>query len=963
MLVKEKLSGISLYSLIPQKSVKPRILIKDEPLLSSPFIISQNRSANSRFIGRIKELDYLRTLYSEAISNLKKQRGSAGQFYKPIIAAVSGEPGIGKSRLINEFIKRIKANSANEVNTFLYGRNLSTQQQPNGMFTDIVKPGGFKTGSTVKNENNAAVNNLIKETIFKTAFEVIAFEDMQWADESSISAFEHILRSINLYTESWQPQIFFIINYRNKFKPSKTLRTEADYREIYLDGFTEKETEAFIVSLTGGKTISGKTREIIRERSDGNPFNIEEWCSLLGESKKLSRIPESIRQLLVEKVTNLLPEERSVLIIACVLGRKFDLKILRGIQKRAGKEQATLQVMQSLMDKRYLVNLSGDIYEFRHDILQETIYRQLITELKQNVHLLAGNAIEELFPNKLSDYYYELARHYTAAKNETKSTEYLEKAGDKAKDNYEHERALRYYSHLLKFITGDAKYKVTFKICDVHMNRSEWNKQIELCNGILKENRRLDKSLKAECYKRIGNCLRLKGDYKEALQIYKKAFRIYGFLKDIQGKLNIIEHEAKVMMVMGKYKDALSSFEMVYKLSKEYNYRESFKNALIGLGIVNSKIGKYDETIKYNEELKLFSMLNNEKLGIVISQTNQAEAYYYLGDHSRAKTLYLEALELSKKNEGKHEKTICLGNLGNIYFFKSEFKKAIHFFQMQLKELIIIGDKAGINIAIGAIGACFISVGNYDKALYYIKKQMLMSKQLLRKNSLAISYCNIGIVHNLKGEFLTAKMFFIKQLKINKEQNNTEGIIRAFVNIGIQYKNIKKYSIALKYLRNAFDISFKNNINTYNPLIYLNFGEIFFEKKKFRDAIKSALIAEEEAIKNCNKEIEFLAKSVIVKSQIIDIINNTVTTKSKKIEKINLLYEKYYRDIKFINKKELLAIVYFTCFQMDIILQPFGVLHLNSMRNKRNALSVYKKLYKLTPQFEYKEKIKLLNLN
>jgi predicted ATPase len=952
MLVKEKLSGISLYSLIPQKSIKPRILIKDEPLLSSPFIISQNRSADSKFTGRIKELDYLRTLYSEAISHLKKQNGSAGQFYKPIIAAVGGEPGIGKSRLINEFIKRIKANSANEVNNFLYGRNLSTQQQPNGMFTDIVKPGGFKTGSTVKNENNAAVNNLIKETIFKTAFEVnklglplvIAFEDMQWADESSISAFEHILRSINLYTESWQPQIFFIINYRNKFKPSKTLRTEADYREISLDGFTEKETEAFIINLTGGKAISGKTREIIRERSDGNPFNIEEWCSLLGESKKLSRIPESIRQLLVEKVTNLLPEERSVLIIACVLGRKFDLKILRGIQKRAGKEQATLQVMQSLMDKRYLVNLSGDIYEFRHDILQETIYRQLITELKQNVHLLAGNAIEELFTNKISDYYYELARHYTAAKNETKSIEYLEKAGDKAKDNYEHERALRYYSLLLKFITGDAKYKVTFKICDVHMNRSEWNKQIELCNSILNVNRRLDKLLKAECYKRIGNCLRLKGDYKEALLHFSKAKKIVINRLYTNEHLDLMENEARILMNTGNYSLALNKFIKINTRAIENEYWDQYRNSLICLGIVNTKLGKYDEALRYNEILLVYGLKNNDKGAELAALGNTAEVYTYMGENEKAYSIYLRILKVAKIKERFFDIAACLGNLGTICFKMNNLKLALKYFEEQIKYYFHLSDKPGISRAYGAIGCCYLSQYEYIKATKYLKRQLSMSKELRRKQSIAMSLGNLGVLFNRKGEFKKAFQYFKAQQYLDEKLNYKEGLLRGNLNFGILFFNLKKYKYALKRFQVAINLSEKYNIKVDYPMLISYYFDVLYEMgcydliiEKYQNIISnirhsndeytySVIISYKKAvICSCKKKpIVYIKQMVKFKSELLQIIKKHID-----IEAIALIYYNLWKVLST----------------------------LNSDKNKsfrRFAIKYYKLILKRKPEYRYK---------
>lgn len=840
MPVKERLSGVSIHTLVPVKTKPIRLTIQEEILSSKPFVIPKRNFKQAVFAGRQRELDYLKSFYSETLTRIKKQNSGTEETSKPYVIGIKGEAGIGKSRLVKEFHARISSALSNC--RFISGGSYSSGQNPYGLISELLKnslsisedihadkvqriitesrPELSKENIThltkiicgvSSTENSIGVKNALKEFLFSLCYNlnqqnlplVLVLEDMQWADEPSLETIEHIVRSLNLFTDKKQPQLLFIMNYRAGFKPTKALRTESEYKELKLEGLSEKETTELAARINGGKKISPKTIEIIIRRSDGNPFNIEEWCSLFSEDRKTKTVPATVKSLLAERVSALEPGERAVLIAASVLGRKFELRIVNEILKSAEKHEPTENIMQSLVEKKYLVNLTGDIYEFRHDLLQETIYRYLNTGTRRNVHLLAGKAIESLYPGNLSNYYYELARHYTEAKDDLKSPHYLEKAGDKAKDNYEHEKAIRYYSKLLKKCSAEKKYDITFKLCDVYMNRSEWNKQIEQCKNVLAESLRLDKNIKAECYKRIGHAYRLKGDYKDALKIYKKGYRIYEEKHDVQGKLDIMEHEAKVMMNMGKYKESLASFEMIYKIAKEKGYEELYKNALIGLGIVNSKIAKFKNSEIFNKELYLFSKTKKNKQGVLTSMINRAEIYYYQGDLKKAKEVYNKSLVLSKRLQNIQDEASCFGNIGIIYLQEMDYDKALKCFKNQLILVTNINDLTGKCRVLGSLGSCYLKTHNYKTAITFLKQQLILCRSLRRVQTEALCLGNLAIAYNYLGEKNITLKLLKNQLKLDKKVGNTEGIFRAYLNIGILFSELGRYQNSNRFLRKS----------------------------------------------------------------------------------------------------------------------------------------------------------------
>jgi len=814
-------------------------------------------------------------------------------------------------------------------------------------------------------ERRTLIKNTISENILSLAREagkndlplVIMLEDMQWADELSLAALNHFVSAVNLAAGEEDLMLFLLLNYRPSYRPGRVLRKECRLVEIELKGFSESESKQFISKLTGSKKITTNAVEQISRRSEGNPFNLEEICRSLDDGSKHIKIPATVKGLLVDKVSQLDKDERAVLIIASVLGRKFSLKLLNAILKKAGKPLARADALSRLEEKQYLVNLTSDIYEFRHDLLQEIVYRELRKDLRKNVHALAAAAIEEIYSANLSAHYYELARHFEDAGDEANTIKYLEKAGDKARDNYENDRAERYYNKLLKLDNNIVnKVSIQLKLCDVYMNRSEWDKQFQLCKDILDKNITLERIIRAECYKRIGNVFRLKGGYKEALKNYKKAYRIYDEKQHLQGKLDIMEREAKVMLVMGKYKEAISSFEMIYKISQTKGFDNSHKNSLMGLGIASSKIGSYEDTIKYNDILFKFARENTNKQDMLVSRINKAEALFYLGEYEKAYDLYKGVLVEYKQIISIYDRANCIGNIGSIYYRTSKLRLALNLFSKQYDLFLQIGDRAGMSRAMGSMGACYISLGSYDRALYYLKRHLGLSRDMGRLQSISVCLSNIGTVYSIMGEYKKARKCFDEQTRIDRKIDSIDGIIRYYINIGILDKTEKKHKKAISNFRKVLKLlqRYPNNENYLHALH--NLAESYYEIGAYA---KAKLIIQQALAMSAIKD----KKNIVASLRCIQMKVNLNDITSKKPVRANLLVDvtKLYNTIETFIKnsteKEEKAIY---CFEQTQIYVLLCSLKANiKVKKPRTALGqkLYKQLFNSFPKHIYKEKI------
>jgi len=970
MLIKDKLSRISLQSLIPSKKIPAPVVFTEEPLSSSPFVMPQNRKIDAPFTGRVKELDLMRSCLRYLFS-IKSRRGSSkGDHGKPLVIGIKGEAGIGKSRLVTEFQKNITA--SHHGKNFIYRAGcVSSGQEAYGLFRGFFSKSNFLK-QAVTAERRTLIKNTISENILSLAREagkndlplVIMLEDMQWADELSLAALDHFVSAVNLASGEEDLMLFLLLNYRPSYRPGRVLRKGCRLVEIELKGFSESESKQFISKLTGSKKITTNAVEQISRRSEGNPFNIEELCRSLDGNSKHLKLPVTVRGLLADKVSQLEMDERAVLIIASVLGRKFSLKLLNAILKKAGKPPAGADVLSRLEEKQYLVNLTSDVYEFRHDLLHEIVYRELKKDLRKNVHALAAAAIEEIYSANLSAHYYELARHFEDAGDEANTIKYLEKAGDKARDNYENDRAERYYNKLLKLENNALdNVSIQLKLCDVYMNRDQWDKQIEICGQLLKKNRKLKSNLRIECLKRIGYCFRLKGDYALALVHYKKAMRIANANGDLRSKLDLMEHEAKVLMNMGNYKESLASFEMIYKISIKSNFKDSLLNSLMGLGIVNAKMANYYDAIKYNNLLNNISISANNIQCELASIINTAEAYYFMGEYDLATSEYQKALYKAKKQNFQQQIAICLGNLGIIYQTKHKFRRALEYFQNLLKHYRNIGFKPGISRSLGQIGSCLISLCNFNEALCYLKKQLKISKQLKRKQSIATCVGNIGIIYSQIGEYDKALVYFKKQLLIDSKSLNPEGMFRAYLNIGILYRNSSNYKKCKKFISKALIIANNTKLRCNLSIGYSYYSEALYWLHFYSDSIHFAKKAIVEANNINNKILKLHSICFLKKAQIAESL-------IKHSPEVSNLTKEYGEELKIhitsSNSLEEKALLYYEAVQFYLLTRNSKRVYTRRKIDMyfKKSIIFYHKLYEKTLISEYKSRlIDLRNLH
>ncbi|HLJ84405.1 MAG TPA: AAA family ATPase, partial [Candidatus Eremiobacteraceae bacterium] len=421
------------------------------------------------FVGRRAELATL----NQARKSLVK---SAGSF-----VLVSGEAGIGKTRLLAEFLDhaRNRREIAIVKTECLQGAQatlgpvrallrellgvVAIAELPRKIWHALAQV----IPDSLSRDSNAATSDVVleKDQLFATLLAflrivcskratVLSVEDVHWSDESTLQ----FLGYVALRQE--QLRLLVIATYRNDEMESNPsllasmaplLRAPASVR-ISLEPFGPGDVRAVIDgTLDGHRTIPDAVARDIERRSEGNPFFVEELVKDFIErdvaGRSSTRLPASIRSMIAHRLAELTPATRDVLNRAAVLGQRFDPAVLALVMECDAA--AIVPALREARDHNLLVD-SGPgrlSCRFRHALTRQTIYDGVPAFETRSLHERIVQTLEETDSNAHIE---ELAYHAWEAGDARRIVRYNERAGDTAFSMRALPEALMYFERALE---------------------------------------------------------------------------------------------------------------------------------------------------------------------------------------------------------------------------------------------------------------------------------------------------------------------------------------------------------------------------------------------------------------------------------------------------------------------------------------------------------------------------------
>lgn len=276
---------------------------------------------------------------------------------------------------------------------------------------------------------------------------LLIFEDLHWIDEGT-QAFLHLLAD-SIATSP----ILLLVNYRPEYTHQWSNRSY--YTQIQLDPLGGESSDLLLDALLGEQASLIPLRKVIIEKTQGNPFFIEEIIQALVDEGSLRRnggvhltraldslkIPASVQGILAARIDRLRTEEKELLQMLAVVGKEFPLSLVRAAvlntssgssdqkQERLDMMLNQLQASEFIYEKLGLADIE---YTFKHALTQEVTYKSILNERRQLLHGRIGEAIETVYCNQIDEHLGELAHHFSRSSGGPKAIDYLWRAASQA---------------------------------------------------------------------------------------------------------------------------------------------------------------------------------------------------------------------------------------------------------------------------------------------------------------------------------------------------------------------------------------------------------------------------------------------------------------------------------------------------------------------------------------------------
>jgi predicted ATPase len=295
---------------------------------------------------------------------------------------------------------------------------------------------------------------------------VLVFDDLHWADEASLNLLFNVVE-----LSATQPMLFICMSRPDRSAAGwEAIQKMAGklgerFHSIELAPLEVDQTDRLLNNLLGEKDLPGSIRRLIVEKAGGNPFFVEELIRSLIETKQIVRennhwraisdaasvsLPNSLRAVLSARIDRLSEMSKLVLQNAAVVGRAFDLRILRRLSGLNGQLDSHIQY---LMESN-LIEVLGDEYAFRHVLIQEAAYESILLKTRAELHRRIAETLEELHMDRIEEFAPLLALHFYAAKD-PRSLKYDILAGEKAARLYANAEAATHFRRALEVARRD----------------------------------------------------------------------------------------------------------------------------------------------------------------------------------------------------------------------------------------------------------------------------------------------------------------------------------------------------------------------------------------------------------------------------------------------------------------------------------------------------------------------------
>ncbi len=686
---------------------------------------------------------------------------------------------------------------------------------------------------------------------------ILVFEDYHWIDSASLEILEFLIQKEDF------PFLLLCLTRPEKEKESWKIkeriknRLGANFSEIFLMPLDDKTSTRLVYHLLNIPAIPEEFKDKILEKAEGNPFYLEEIFRTLIDSgillfsagvwrlaSDVSRIeiPDTVQSVIISRLDYLEPELKQILQLASVMGRSFYPRVIQNVSEfnelLLTLYLATLEEFEFIKESKKEPEVE---YSFRHPLLQEVTYKNILRKTRKRLHNRVAESVEELFAKRIEDYSDFLSYQYYLGENWEKALEYSIKSAAKAKHLNLNQQAIELFDRAIKCAEETGKKE---KLINCLKEKSEMLNLIGQSELALEEINRgsaiareiENRKLEADCLFQLSNIYGSMSKYDDMLNSAQKSLLLYQAIKDRRGEARCLTNIGYVYNILGNYPGALEYYNKSLKIQEEIGDEAGQSENLNNIGSVYRILGDVAKALGYYQKSLILQKKADNRYQQAVTYNNISTAYAAQGDYSMALEYLTKSLKIRQEIGHRVGEAESLNNIGYVHIILNDYERALESYLRSLHIREEIGDQYGQGYSLSNLGGVYCVLGDYSKALKYFTRSLTIRKRIGHRIGQGESLNNIGFVHNVFGDYQNALTAYNESLEIFKEINYLPGQAYSLNNIGKVFLEQGRYDEAEIYFTKAAQIAKQIGVKEITRRIYLALGLLELEKNSIEKA-------------------------------------------------------------------------------------------------------------------------------
>jgi class 3 adenylate cyclase/tetratricopeptide (TPR) repeat protein/energy-coupling factor transporter ATP-binding protein EcfA2 len=816
-------------------------------------------SGLTKFVGRRREMEALQ----EA---LERTRSGSGQ-----VVGIVGEAGVGKSRLILEMRRLFPKEEYGylEGRCLHYGGSMAylplldilrshfeiKEGEQESLIKKKMKEKIFELDEKLKTvlppfqellslkvEDEAYLKlepKQKREKIFEAMRDlfirksqnkplVLVFEDLHWIDKTSEEFLDYFI--------GWlaNTPILLILLYR----PEYTHRwgSKSYYNNVRVDQLSIPTSAELVQSILREGEVVPELSNLILGKAAGNPLFMEELTHSLLENGSIQKkdhqyflsgrasdiqVPDTIQGIIAARIDRLDESLKRIMHVASVIGREFAFRILQAItemKEELKSDLLNLQRLEFIYEKRLFPELE---YIFKHALTQEVAYNSLLLKRRKEIHEKIGRAIEEIYPDRLQEFYEMLAYHYSKSGDLAKAVQYLKLSGNKAMSSYSNLEAYRFYRDAIGILkemdeTNQQKKEQIDAILSMAIPM-RFLAYPEDSLTFLEEGERLckelnDKKSLAIIHNFLGSFYSAKGDAALGMKYQEESFEEAEKIQDSKMIARMGSGLCFSFDIAGEYRKIVDIAPRVIFLLKKTQTENEVSGTSVDLyslqglyGHALGYVGRFVEGERVCEEALSLAQRTNNFYTIGYAEFMYGCLFLCKGDGKNSVNHLQSAIGYYEKANAVVALPVVWGFFGLGYLLLGDFSMALRCIEKGHKMHLDIGLPYFLCVYPLGLSQAHSYLGNLNEAKVHAEQGLNLAQTNHERYAEGLAWLQLGrIVGKMEGSQLRkAEEHILKGMKILDELETKPAYAQSYLFLGELYADAGQKEKAIENLKKA----------------------------------------------------------------------------------------------------------------------------------------------------------------